>query len=1025
MDSPLQITQQIRFALDTLGENNGHHEFEKICFAFGRRRISLNLLPATGPVSSGGDQGRDSETFWSNLPNELPDTSVHLTRISTHTVAVACTIQKTKVASKVRSDLKSILGQGTSIDKVLFFTVAPVPVATRHALIQEAKDKYSVELEIFDGAALADQLSEPDLYWIAAEYLKLPLSLAPERPNDEIELPAWYLRDREIWRTRTEPGRTLGDFVSLKDILRHATFHDNARLDVGDWIAKMREFLHGGCPPDVQMRAQYEVAVATLRGTGTLIPADDLFRDFFSQISEGGAEDLALLEDAVILLTYGYGARIRGNTEIKMQELDDWYAQLQATASSALSASPYPNAKATLLAIAVRLALFPDYPKNIPERIEGLPTPQESLQKVLKSQAEDIPVAPPTDAVPVRDLDGGMHSLQDLLMHLPNAPTFPIEHTADLFEFCTLSLAEHPLYEVLRDGLDEAVARIEGDSAKAARAKARAHKFLEVNQALRALAEVHAAKINWWHGETLDESIPMMLLAASIYEHLGLFYAAKLHALSAAVAAQRATDTSLRAYVPRALVAAAAYESEAGNWCTSSRLFRIGLLAHTSYAEEPGDFERHEYLQQGFARESFALQVARDFAPDYEHYLRANAQESKTEEFLDQLIAETSDDESWNLETLLASLDRQRFGRPFNDAGGDREQSWSVFGATWTVRSASSRTEILAAERLISAIQIIQAELAEADAEWLPAQVDIEVRLDGTATRQGCERLPDNSVSRWIVHLAPVQAIAETDFLPALVSIVAGVLLEHTLLNQDEFFEHVRKAFERGLSHKLSGGRPYDEAADFLSDEEVAAIAKLPEGPIGDDVPRKEPVVHQSLRACKGLSSRYNREESLENIQRRYDRMLPIARFTIPRLAADPVVSRDLLSLKDDGWRDWQLMMAITTIVGNARPAWEGIELRLDTPPVEQHRANELIRREELPSDPELPRDSFTREKLESMLEFAALLVLPSYGLQSHARTPNGPQIIEVLRNRYRFGEDDVPHPDLFATGVGQAPSQG
>lgn len=98
-----------------------------------------------------------------------------------------------------------------------------------------------------------------------------------------------------------------------------------------------------------------------------------------------------------------------------------------------------------------------------------------------------------------------------------------------------------------------------------------------------------------------------------------------------------------------------------------------------------------------------------------------------------------------------------------------------------------------------------------------------------------------------------------------------------------------------------------------------------PEGPIGDDVPRKEPVVHQSLRACKGLSSRYNREESLENIQRRYDRMLPIARFTIPRLAADPVVSRDLLSLKDDGWRDWQLMMAITTIVGNARPAWEGI----------------------------------------------------------------------------------------------------
>lgn len=136
------------------------------------------------------------------------------------------------------------------------------------------------------------------------------------------------------------------------------------------------------------------------------------------------------------------------------------------------------------------------------------------------------------------------------------------------------------------------------------------------------------------------------------------------------------------------------------------------------------------------------------------------------------------------------------------------------------------------------------------------------------------------------------------------------------------------------------------------------------------------------------------------------------------------MVSRDLLSLKEDGWLDWQLMMAITTIVGNARPAWEGIELRLDSLPAEQDRANELLRREESLLDPELPRDSFTREKLESMLEFVALLVLPSYGLQSHAQTPNGPKIIEVLRNRYRFGEDDVPHSDLFATGTGPEPSQ-
>lgn len=1018
MDSLPQVVQQIRFALDTLGENNGHHEFEKICFAFARRRISVNLLPATGPVSAGGDQGRDSESFWSNLPNELPGTSVHLARLSNQRVAVACTIQKSSIASKVRSDLTSITGRGTIVDTVLFFTVAPIPVATRHDLIQEAKENHSLELEIFDGPALAEHLSDPDLYWIAAEYLKLPLSLEPERPEDGAQLPDWYIRDRDTWRSRTNPGQTLGDFVSLKDILRYATFHDEARLDVGDWIAKMRDFLHDSCSSAVQMRARYEIAVATLRGLGSLTPADSLFRAFFRQINEDGVKDLALLEDAVILLMYGYGARLRGNTEIKMRELDDWYAQLRSVVTSALLAAPYPNAKAALLAIDARLALFPNYPKDLPERIEGLPTPQESLQKVLRAQADEVPVASPTDRIPVRDLEGGMQSLNYLLDHLPNAPTFPVEHTADLFEWCTLTLADHPLYNEIRDALDEAVARVDGDSTKAARAEARAHKFLEANQAIRALAEVHEAKINWWHGETLGESIPMMLLAASIYEHLGLFYAAKLHALAAAVSAQGGSDTSLRRYVPKALIAASRYESKAGNWCTSSRLFRIGLHAHNSYAEDPFDLDRHEYIQEGFARESFALQVACDFAPEYEPYLRTNAQELKIDGFLDRLIAETPDDEGWNLEALLTSLDLQRFGRPFNDAGKSRELRWSAFSASWIVRCNTSRTEVLAAERLVSAIQIVQTELVDADAEWLPAQVDIEVRLDGTSTNQGCERLPDNSVSKWVVHLAPIETISEDDFLSDLVSMVAGILLEHTLLNPDDFFEHVRKAFKKGLSHKLSVGRPYDEAADFLSDEELTAIAGLTAGPIGSDSPRRAPIVHQALRNPTGISKRYNPEESLENIQRRYDRVFPIARLTIPRLAADPEVSQDLQSLKDDGWMDWQLMMAITTIVGNARPAWEGFEARADSPPADRQRLNALIRREELHSDPELSRTSFTREKLESMLEFAALLVLPSYGLHSNTQTPNGPKIIEVLRYRYRFSADDVPHPDFFGLGA-------
>src|SRR5216684_4511108 len=61
--TPVQVAQYIRFALEQLPGENGHHKFEQLCFHLARRRIYPNLVPATGPVSAGGDQGADFETY--------------------------------------------------------------------------------------------------------------------------------------------------------------------------------------------------------------------------------------------------------------------------------------------------------------------------------------------------------------------------------------------------------------------------------------------------------------------------------------------------------------------------------------------------------------------------------------------------------------------------------------------------------------------------------------------------------------------------------------------------------------------------------------------------------------------------------------------------------------------------------------------------------------------------------------------------------------------------------------------------
>ncbi|WP_208881800.1 tetratricopeptide repeat protein [Streptomyces sp. PBH53] len=175
MNAPVDIGGLVRFALHTMGERNAHHEFERLCLEVARRRLVSNLLPATGPVSSGGDQGRDGESFWTALAHPpYPLASEFAARASPQRVVLACTIQRADVPAKVRKDLAAITGQGAPVDRVLYFTLAPVPVAARHALQREAREMHDVELDVFDAMALTDFLTAPDLIHLAQRHLGLP-----------------------------------------------------------------------------------------------------------------------------------------------------------------------------------------------------------------------------------------------------------------------------------------------------------------------------------------------------------------------------------------------------------------------------------------------------------------------------------------------------------------------------------------------------------------------------------------------------------------------------------------------------------------------------------------------------------------------------------------------------------------------------------------------------------------------------------------------------------------------------------
>ncbi|CAL9366249.1 hypothetical protein SUDANB105_00768 [Streptomyces sp. enrichment culture] len=411
-DDAVQLERRIRFALSNLGESNSHHEFEALCLGLARRRITSNLLPATGPVSSGGDQGRDAESHWTNIPRELPGTSLFAALASTQRVVMAWTIQSTDVPGKIRSDLASICRQGTPVDRVIYFTVTAVPTRKRHDLIDEATRTHHIELEIWDAAALALHLADYDLFYLAVQYLHLPSDLTPPRPDGAGELPDWYVEARQRWQAIDEPSGTLGELVDLRGPLRHATFHDEARANLPEWIGHARALLDAAVGENTALRTRYEIVVATLRGLGDMHPADHLARNFFDTVTAVDTlTDPGILEDAVVLLEYGFGALVRGLTAITAEDLYRWQRLLTDKIDHLLDADPPANAMAHLLAMRARLALHTDMTADLRPAPEDLPTVAEVTAFVLEAVEAGEQVPALQTGPPLTDLDTGMRTL--------------------------------------------------------------------------------------------------------------------------------------------------------------------------------------------------------------------------------------------------------------------------------------------------------------------------------------------------------------------------------------------------------------------------------------------------------------------------------------------------------------------------------------------------------------------------------------------------------------------------------------
>ena len=1009
MANPSEVEAQVRYALFQLPVQNAHHEFEHICRHLTQQFICSNVLPATGPVSAGGDHGRDFETFRTYLREELGPHGGFLGLVSEGTIAFICTTQAKGLLPKLRRDIKKVCTSGHPVHEIRAFTLESVQVGTRHKLQSETQESYGVRLEFHDAESITNLLARPNGFWIAEQFLSIPADIMPDAEAINGDLSPEYVERRQRWREKGCPNPTLGDFIDLKGGLRNTIFEQEARVDLPFWLGLVRQLLASPeLPAHIQQRARYELVVVTFRGRNDFRPVDDVARAYLSEsLSES---EPARLQDASALLMYANSAVRTGVSSLTPAELRDWNSRLTRR-TQGLMPHETPHRRASLLYTLGHLGLHPVLTKA------DTPNSSEAAH-VLEHWGQDrqpSAFSPPSlsEDLALTDASRTLSAWTKLMEGLHKTPLFPIHNMAEILQLLVPLWSTQPKWRELLDLVDEAVGERQGKNALAARARDRAMRLLRADRRLDALEEFHRAKVDWWSGETVRGSLLAMRIISRLYLELSLPQASKSYALAVAYIAEKEGDEGLADLIPSGLLMAATADFAAGAWCNATDLYLLGLAAQQELIEDGIHSEKRSEVDAALLNLAYASACASIIDTELSASICAATARLGVQEIINDAInvLNTKDNEFWE-----SFVDKGLVARPFADLGQKHHIRFSALGTQWTLIAANDIDSVRVSERFAAAAQVMLAALALDDLCLVQTRITLRIENIGRAGSHAAERiesLPSNDGRDWVVRLAAVSVsnnINPSEIDTELLTTLAVILSDASLLPEDDISASLQRAFERGLSHKLSPARPYDQLAAFFAANTESRIQRSRYNSPWSccDGPFRE---HDELRWQDGSGPTYSPDKAKQLLETRYKNLAQSLRFTVVMLASSEEFRPTVERLRSEGWLDWHILAAIANIVLNHRFPPD----RFDRLP--EAAQQEMIRAEfrvESPTAEPVPIGLFTLDAMNYNRQLAMLDLLNHWGLECHQETPDIPAIERLLADRYGYWDEDVPHDDPF-----------
>lgn len=1000
----------IDYKLTEMASRNEHHEFEEIATRIARKRISSNILIANGPVSAGGDQQRDAESYTTRIPEELPHSAGFSASASTKPTVIACTVQQPPLKAKVLADLAGICAEDADpVEHIAFFSVHSIPAAAIHDLKKTARDDYGITLDIFSGRAIPTLLAEPDLVWVAQQYLDLPSSMIP--PLDEEEsAPEWYSELLENLRANKGPAAlTPATQGEVTHGIRHATWDAETNGDLPEWLDFMGAFLNhkdDGDDSELVFRACYEMAVARWRGMGEATGLEPLIKRAITIARNSNHQNV--IDDAVTLASYWGVMWSAGRAEASADEIGEALQGLRDHAIALLDVTDpvtYPIRASTLTGTLAYSYLIPDW--RVVDAKSGKPA-KIDITPTIGVKMENFDVDITSLAPGAVDFDNAMTYFDRLIDLLPEARAYSASSLATVFDLFTPAVVDHPKYAKVRDGLDEAATRVQGESALAERFRDRSTALMKAGKPLEALAELHQAKINWFNGDTLYGALLTMRYIAKIYEDLGLTYAAKMYACSAASIALVAGDSDDKEHLPKALLEAAHYAQHAGTWADAAGLTEVALLARGQYLPDPFDFEKYPDLHAQRITQGLGVNAVRKYWPELEAVIKEAHWRTDWYEMIDEMVTEVGAEYTMTEDEFQDEAAKQLAGPVFADLGPERVLDFCALGVRWIFSFTNDKTTVLTAEGLCAAFQVFVADIARQHPVLINSTLYIDVDVVDDAGHEVDDFDVDDDEPELRAHVTISSAVDDQDAHAAsLVSFCFQLIQTVHAGSLDDLTATMEPMYKAGLPHKVVLGRSYQDAADLLKPEHFArcAAAKRPTSSSS-----YAPTSHPALGPSTEPGNRYDHDQSLAAVRSRYESVYDLMRYTYPRLLADEGIRATIQRLQGEGWLDWQILATLANMKWNWRLRNAGMLPGVGDP----KEALKLAREPETQDSPVVPLEWFNDAEITFNLTVQTSVIAQTWGVVGRAEVAGEDAMRDLLARRYGYATDDIPHRDIL-----------